>query len=230
MLSAPQDVFGMGSANYSINSDVIGSEGGFGSSTNYQVNDTMGEVGTGDSLSASYGNQAGFWSAASMATISITAPSDVTMGAITGTGQSALATNSATWNIKTNNFSGYSLSWQASTAAMTSSTDTVAAYTPAIASTPETWSVASTDSEWGAHLGSASTTVNTTTWGALDTYAGGKWLNVNNTASFTIASRATKTLSTGDDEIVHFGAEIGASSFQPTGTYTVNVTMTAVTL
>lgn len=30
--------------------------------------------------------------------------------------------------------------------------------------------------------------------------------------------------------ITEFGAEIGANKFQPTGTYTINVTMTATTL
>lgn len=163
-------------------------------------------------------------------TISITSPSDVTMGAITGTGQSALTTNSATWNVKTNNSAGYSLAWQASAATMASGADTIAAYTPAVADTAEVWSVGASASEWGGHLGSASTTVNTTTWGAADTYGGGKWLNVKNTAAFTIATRSTETSASGDDEIVYFGAEVGSTATQPTGTYTVDVTMTATTL
>ena len=163
------------------------------------------------------------------ATISIACTDTVTMGAITGTGQSALGTNSATCTVITNNSGGYSLTWQASSATMASGGDTIAAYTPAVPSTPEVWSVAGADSEWGAHLGASSTTVNTTTWGALDTYAGGKWLNVNNVASFEIANRATETSGAGDTEYVFFGAEVGASHLQPTGTYTVDVTMTATT-
>ena len=164
------------------------------------------------------------------ATISIACTDTVTMGAITGTGQSALATNAATCTIITNNSGGYSLVWQASAATMTDATaDTIAAYTPGTPNTPETWSVAGAASEWGGHLGSTSTTVNTTTWGAADTYAGGKWLNINNAATFEIANRATETTAGGDSEITYFGAEVGASKFQPTGTYTVNVTMTATT-
>ena len=92
------------------------------------------------------------------------------------------------------------------------------------------WSVASSASEWGAHLASTSTSVNTTTWGAADTYAGGKWLNVNNAATYTIATRNTETAAGGDSEIVYFGAEVGSTVLQPTGTYTVNVTMTATSL
>ena len=164
------------------------------------------------------------------ATISIACTDTVNMGGITGTGQSALGTNSATCTIITNNSGGYSLVWQASAATMTDATaDTIAAYTPAAPNTPEVWSVAGADSEWGAHLGSTSTTVNAITWGALDTYAGGKWLNVNNAATFEIANRGTETAAGGDSELVWFGAEVGAGHFQPTGTYTVNVTMTATT-
>lgn len=153
----------------------------------------------------------------------------VTMGAITGTGSSALATNSETCNIKTNNSTGYSLTWQASSATMANAnTDTIAAYTPAGAS-PEVWSVDAANSEWGGHLGSASTTINTTTWGSADTYAAGKWFNVNNASAYEIANRTTETSASGDDEVIFFGAEVGANKWQPTGTYTVNVTMTATT-
>lgn len=163
------------------------------------------------------------------ATISITCTDTVTMGGITGTGQSALATNSATCTVITTNSGGYSLTWQASAATMNSGGDTIAAYTPGAPNTPETWSVAGADSEWGAHMGASSTTVNTTTWGALDTYAGGKWLNVVSGSTFEVANRASETAAGGDSEIVFFGAEIGASHFQPSGTYTVDVTMTATT-
>lgn len=220
----------MSSANYKINPDSINFMGiGDASSTNYHLGDTGGEVATGVSTSTNYTDEAGFWHMAMDYHISISSPADVVMGAITGHGQSALTTNSATWNIDTDNPAGYSLTWKASAANMVSGADSIAAYTPATPSTPETWSVATTDSEWGGHLGSASTTVNTTTWGAADTYAGGKWLNVA-TGDFQIASRASRTSAAGDDEIIFFGAEVGNTKFQPSGNYTVQVTITATTL
>lgn len=164
------------------------------------------------------------------ATISNSCTSPVTMGGITGTGQSALATNTTTCTVITNNSTGYNLVWQASAATMSNGLgDTIAAYTPGSVDTPEVWSVAGADSEWGGHLGSTSTTVNTTTWGVADTYAGGKWVNVKSTGTFQIANRTTDTAAGGDSEVVWFGAEVGASHFQPTGTYTVNVTFTATT-
>jgi len=220
----------MTSTNYQINPDTINFMGiEDATSTNYQLGDTGGEVGTGVSTSTNYKDEAGFWHAAMDYHISISSPADVVMGAISGYGQSNLATNSATWNIDTDNPAGYSLTWRASAATMASGGDTIAGYTPAVADTPEVWSVASADSEWGAHLGASSTSVDTGIWGLLDTYAGGKWLNVK-TTDFQIASRATRTDPAGDDEIVFFGAEVGSSKHQPSGNYTVNVTITATTL
>lgn len=231
ILILPSSTFAeMSSTDYIINPDSINFMGiGDASSTNYQLGDTGGEVATGVSTSTNYTNEAGFWHMAMDYHIAISSPGDVTMGAISGHGQSDLATNSATWNIDTDNPAGYSLTWQASSATMNSGGDTIAAYTPAIADTPETWSVAVSDSEWGAHLGASSTSVDTGVWGLLDTYAGGKWLNVK-TSDFQIASRATRTDPAGDDEIVFFGAEVGSSKHQPSGNYTVNVTVTATTL
>ena len=158
--------------------------------------------------------------------ISVSSPADVSLGTITGTGTSS--TGEATWTVTTSNPSGYKLEWQASGATMTNEySDTVAAYTPAVADTPETWSVATTDSEWGGRLKSTSTDYASATWGTDDS-ANAKWLNVKSSALFQIASRASAT--TGSDEIVQFKAEVGSSKFQPTGTYTVNVTVTATTL
>ena len=156
------------------------------------------------------------------ATITISAPADVTLGTITGTG--AATSSTATWTVTTNNSAGYKLEWAASSATMASGSDTVAAYTPAVANTPETWSVAAADSEWGARLQSASTDTGAE-WGTDSSTE--KWLNVA-TSARQIVSRATETSSS--NEIVEFKAEVGASKFQPTGTYTVNVTATATTL
>jgi len=221
----------MSSTNYQINPDSINFMGiGDASSTNYRLGDTGGEIATGLSTNTNYKDEAGFWHMAMDYHISISSPADVVMGAISGYGQSALATNYATWNIKTDNPAGYSLTWRAGTETMTNATaDTMGAYTPTLANTPETWSVASTDSEWGGHLGKDSTSVDTATWGTLDSYAGGKWLNVA-TSDFQIASRIDRTSATGDNEIIFFGSEVGSNKHQPTGTYTVNVTITTTTL
>lgn len=155
-------------------------------------------------------------------TISISAPSDVSLGTITGTGASAEGT--ATWTITTNNSSGYKLEWTASSTTMSNGSDTIAAYTPAVANTPETWSVASADSEWGARLKSTSTDT-AAEWGTDSTSE--KWLDVA-TSARQIVTRGTETA--GSSEIVAFKAEVGASKMQPTGNYTVDITITTTTL
>lgn len=157
-------------------------------------------------------------------TISITTPANPTIGAITGTGTSS---GDTTWNVITNNSAGYKLEWQASAATMASGGDTIAAYTPAVADTPETWSVAADASEWGARLKSTSTDA-AAEWGTDG--ASEKWLNVNNAAVRSVVTRATETLAAGSDEIFTWQITVGASKWQPTGTYTVNVTATATTL
>ena len=153
------------------------------------------------------------------------------MDTIIGTGSSLIDSNNrTTCTVITNDSGGYKLDWKAATASMVNAnSDTIAAYTPTTASTPETWSVGATDSEWGGHLGASSTTVNTTTWGSADTYDGGKWLNIA-TSDFQIASRSSETSSSGDNEVIFFGGQIGANKFQPTGTYTNTVTLTATSL
>jgi hypothetical protein len=166
------------------------------------------------------------------ATLSIACDDSVTMGTIAGTGQSALATNSASCNILTNNSNGYKLDWQASSAFMNSGVprnDTIAGFTPISSNVPEFWTINSTDSEWGGKLSHTSTTYDLSKWGSEDTYTAGKWLNVA-TSPYTVIQRTSETSHTGDTETILFGAEVGSSKIQPNGDYSVSVTMTATTL
>lgn len=171
-------------------------------------------------------------------TLALSCSSPITMSAVTGTGRSTPVTsNASTCNVKTTNSGGYKLEWQAgnssdSGAMKNANGDLIAQYT---AAAPEQWSVAATDSEWGARLGRASTTYNTTTWGAAatdDDYTRTdvKWFKVDHSTTYQIISRADQTGVDGDDEIIIFGSEIGSNKFQPTGTYSNTVTMTATTL
>lgn len=160
------------------------------------------------------------------ATITISCDESVTMNPITGTGRSTLDTNNdSECNIRTNNSSGYNLTWAASGAMQNANNDQIAAFT-ASSATPETWTINNTDSEWGAHLMSTSTTTSPLTWGT-DDYAG-NWLDVP-TETRTVASRSTETSQSGDTEIIRFGAEVGSAKFQPSGSYDIDVIFTAVT-
>lgn len=161
-----------------------------------------------------------------VATISISSPANISLGTITGTGDSSIG--EATWTVTTDNPNGYKLEWQAGGEVMTDATsDTIAAYTPASPDTPEAWSILANASEWGGRLKSTSTDYSSGTWGADDS-TNSKWLNVKNSAVFQIINRGSSTA--GSDEVVQFKATIGSDKSQPTGDYSVNVTVTATTL
>ena len=163
-------------------------------------------------------------------TISMACNDTLTLNPITGTGASSITSNNeATCNIKTNNSQGYKLQWSTGTTNLTNiNNDTINAYTPSVSNTPEVWNINQTNSAWGARIKSTSTDKNTTLWGATDDYTG-KWLNIN-TNPFQVITRNTETDQAGSDEVIQFGAEIGSNKFQPTGTYSTSVTMTATTL
>jgi hypothetical protein len=184
--------------------------------------DTIGEPNIGDSATASYRLNAGYRQTLETF-ISLSGPSSVNIGSIAGTGQQ---TNSGTWIVTTDAMAGYSLSWSASAAAMDSGTDTIAAFTPSVANTPDTWTVAATDSEWGGRVRSTSTDT-AAEWGT--DASSEKYLNVS-TSSRVLVTRTTRTALAGSNEIVQFRAEIGASKIQLPGTYNVTVTMTATSL
>ncbi|MEI7690784.1 MAG: hypothetical protein WCI63_04120 [bacterium] len=221
--------FSMDSSNYQIEEDSINFMGEPSSSLHYKLNESGGEVGTGESTSSHYVLGAGFWGAA-QSTISISGSSVINMGDISGTGFSSLTTNSGTWNVKTDNDTGYTLQWRAQNVNMVSGSDTLGPFVPTVGGTPNTWSgMPNTVSWWGGHLGKDSTTTDTAKWGTLDTYAGGKWLNVG-TSDYSIVSRPSSTTTSGDNEVIYAGAEVGTNKIQPTGTYSVIVILTAIAL
>lgn len=141
-------VFGASSENYAISSDVLGAGGEYGVSENYAIEDTLGEAIIGRKTSETYSDWQGFWTPDSV-TLSISCDASVDMGAIIGTGQSNLTTNSALCTVITDNPSGYQLSWESDADDLTNGVDVISAYTPAVLGTPEVWSVASVASEWG---------------------------------------------------------------------------------
>lgn len=107
---------------------------------------------------------------------------------------------------------------------MSNGSESIAAYTPTVADTPETWSVASSVSEWGGRLKSSSTDTDVE-WGTDTTSE--KWLNVATTAR-ELVSRASATASS--TQTIAFKAEIGSSKIQSTGNYAAEIIVTVTTL
>lgn len=167
--------------------------------------------------------------------ISITSPADTSMSQNLGVSAN-VATASTTWNVKTNNVLGYTLSVNASTSpAMQSASSTIPDYTPAVADTPELWSVSSGTYEFG--YSAFGSRISTGAWGT-DSDCNGATINdfsttlkYQNFATTTrqIATHSATTTTSGDDATVCYAVQQNGS-YIPSGTYTARVTATAVTL
>lgn len=223
------------STNYLIEADSInigGTEDG--TSTNYKLRDTIGEVGTGISSSANYQISAGYRSMLE-AFISISSPGNITLtpsisGISGGTG-----TGSADFTVITDAAAGYTLMVQASTnPALQVGGDSFADYTPAGANPDYTWSVAATASEFGFSPEGTDVTSEYLDDGVSACGTGGV-LNTTNkcwrgfaTTNETVAQSAAANAPAGTDTTLLLQAEVGNNKIQPAGSYVATITVTAI--
>jgi hypothetical protein len=150
-------------------------------------------------------------------TISITHPSDVSMGTITGTGS---VSGNTTWTVTTNSSTGWKLEVETDQVnTMHSGSDVFTDYTESSDGTPETWSVLGTASEFG--FGATGSFIETK-------FGAGKYMGFNSTTKEQVSHSAAETA--GDDTTVIFKAEVGSSKAQPSGNYSAIVTATATTV
>ncbi len=166
--------------------------------------------------------------------ITISSPADITMTALT-TGQNT-AVGSAAWTVITNNAAGYTLTVYAGAApAMVRSGGggNIVDYTPAVAETPETWSVSGA-AEFG--FSAFGTDVPTGAWGTdSDCIAGAdvpsaglKWRDFDLTGSADqIATAASQTSTSGTTSTMCVATE-QAGIFAASGSYTATITATAL--
>ncbi len=221
-----------GSTDYKLRPDVINSGGAdWSKSTRYLLSDSIGEAVIGHGAATNYNLDSGYRqpSSANLLTISCSATAD--LGSVSGIGQRS---GSGTCTIYTDAFNGYQLRWSVPTGSGGTNTgklisqynDTIGQFTPAVANVPETWSVTTSQAEWGARVRSISTDT-AAEWGTDNTTD--KWLNIS-TVGRTIISRATSTPPAGSVEIIQYRAEIGSSVLQPSGTYSATVVLTVIGL
>lgn len=222
------------STNYRIDRDSINFVGELSTSTNYGLEDTGGEVGTGIGTSTNYTLNAGYQQ--NDGYIAISSPADVTLTPNIDGRVGGSATGSTIWTVWTDNSTGYSLSLHASTdPAMQSGSASFANYTKAGAAPDYTWSVGSTESEFGfspegaavvsAYLDNGADTCSTGSTNTSDAC----WDSIT-TTNKTIASEATSNHPTGTNTTVKFRAEAGSSANQAAGTYVATITATALAI
>lgn len=226
----------MTSTTYSIQSDSVNFGGAQSNSSIYRVEDTLGEIATGDSGSMAFKIRAGYQQMVSTL-LSMTAAADVTMsptlgGIIGGTSNGSTATT-----VTTDNPAGYELYIKASSSpAMqgNSQGDTIANYTSGGAPDFD-FSVAASDAEFGftpegsdtaaEYLDNGTNTCNT---GATQT-TDKCWAPVTTTNEL-IARRTSANNPSGTATTIKFRLTIGASAFKIEDTYTATTTLTAVSL
>lgn len=223
----------MSSPNYKIQEDSINIGGERQTSDHYIMEDTIGEVATGESTSTLYKLKAGYQQMQEVY-LAISEAADVTMSpSIPSTG--GTGNGSTSWTVTTDNVAGYSLSIKAgSSPALKSGSAYFSNYIPAVSGTPDySWSIDATTSEFGfspegtntaqKFLDNGSNTCNTGSTNSTDTC----WYNLS-TSDENIVSSLTANHPSGTATTVKFRAESGTSHTQTAGTYTATVTATAV--
>lgn len=224
----------MQSATYKIISDSINVGGDdTSSSTNYKLGDTLGEVGTGDSNSASYYMHAGFWQMQA-SYISISSPSDLVLtniGGIAGEGSEG----TLSWTVVTDNVAGYSMTIAASTSpALQSAEDSFSDYVPAGSDPDYDFVIAPSSSEFGfTPEGTDVSSRFKDNGSACNTGAGetsGKCWDGLSTTPQTVAGKTSANHPSGSTITVRFRAEAGNARIQTSGSYSASVTATAITL
>ena len=222
----------MSSDNYRLEKDSInigGTENG--SSENYKLRDTLGEIGTGTSTSENFIMNAGYRQM-DETYLAMAVADDINLSPNLGGLTGGQADGSGIWNVKTDSAAGYSLSLKASsTPALHSGDNFLADYTPATPGTPDrVWNLDGANSEFGfspynalsqpakfKNDASVCSAGNTVTDGAC-------WYGFS-TSYETVAYKTSRTALEGEDTKINFKAEI--DGFQTAGTYQAQVVVTA---
>lgn len=223
----------MQSSTYKIQSDSVNIGGADGSSGSYKLNDTLGELGTGDSNSANYYMHAGYWQMQE-SYIAISSPSDLVMTSMAGlSGGSSEGTMS--WVVTTDNMAGYSMTINSTTTpSLKSALDSLDDYTPAGADPDYNFTNLPANSSFGfSPEGTEVTTKykdngSVCNTGALET-TGKCWDGLSTTPK-VIAGSSTSNQPTGATVTTRFRAESGANHIQTSGVYNVTIVATATTL
>lgn len=216
------------STNYRLQADSLNFGGGLSNSTNYSLESTLGELATGNITSTNYGLLAGYQQMVS-SFIAITAPSDVTLSGIAGTGASS---GSVVWTVTTDNSAGYTLSVKAgSSPALAVSGDSFSDYAPSGANPDYNWSVGASASAFG--FSPEGTDIasryldNGSSCGTGASNATDQCWDGFSTTNRTIAQSSTSNNPSGVVTTVKLKAEIGNSKTQPVGSYAATLTVTA---
>ena len=224
----------MTSGTYRIQSDSINFAGNRSTSTNYSMEDTAGEIATGESQSSSFKIKAGYQQMQETI-LSMTAAADVTMSPAIGGITGGTANGSTSFTVTTDNPAGYTVTIKASsTPALQSPLDTIADYAATAANpdfafsvpasesrfafTPEGTDIAAAFKDNGSSCNTGSGNTSLACWAGLSTSAQ------------TIVSRTSANHTSGTLTTINFRVQSGSSHVQTAGTYVATTTLTLLPL
>jgi len=221
----------MQSDSYRIQFDSINFYGGRGTSSSYNLEDTGGEIATGDLASASYKLHAGYQQSPSYISIAAPAAVNLTPPILGVTGGAADGSGNVT--VTTDDLAGYTLQIRASTApAMQNGIYSFADYS--VGGAPDfAWLINATDSEFGftpegadlvqRYLDNGANACNQ----AAGTDTADSCWDALTTSDVTISKKTGANNPAGSVTTLKFKAESGTDHLQIAGTYTATVTVTA---
>lgn len=238
-ISLPLSAFGYvaSSSNYRLEKDSINFGGTRSQSGSFNLEDTLGEVATGEGGSLSYLISAGYQAMETDGIsigINLSSPADINLSSINGK-SGGVADGNMAWSVVTNNPSGYSLAIQSATnPALSSGANSFNDYAPAGVDPDLTWSTPANQSYFGftpegddviaRYLDNGSSCG----VGSLDT-VNACWDGFSTTPK-TISSAGSSNNPTGTVTTVKIRAEIGSSKDQSTGSYSSTIIATALAL
>jgi hypothetical protein len=224
----------MSSSNFKMQSDSINPGGDLSDSENYRMEDTLGELATGNGSSTNFNLRAGYQQMQS-SYISLSAIPDVVLSPNLGGVTSGSSTGSTTFTVITDSAAGYTVTIEASTSpAMRSGANTIADYVPGggvpdflfttdaneahLAFSPQGVDVAVRFQDNGSVCGvSGSDTVN-------------RCFDGLSTSPVEIVRGSSGNHPTGATTSIQFRVGIGGLLTVPEGVYTATTTITALSL
>lgn len=221
------------STNYQLERDSINIGGLLSTTTNYTLEDTVGELASGTSSSASFFLKAGYQQM-DASYITITSPADLALTPAISEDTGGTANGNTSWTVTTNNPAGYTLSIRAaSSPAMQSSSASFSDYT--ISSVADfTWSVGSSERKFGFTPEGSHITTRYKDNGSVCNITSGSdtasacWDGLS-TSNVVIAQSSQRNDTNGTATTVRFRAEAGSTNQPPDGNYSATVVLTAIT-
>jgi hypothetical protein len=224
----------MSSGSYQIQSDSINVGGGFGTSTNYVQESTIGEVATGESTSTNYLLQAGYQQMQAVY-LSLSVLDDVLLTPAIGGLSGGVSNGSTTFTVLTDSPSGYQVTYNSALApAMQGTFGVINNYTPAGAVpdftfvtgssqahfgfSPEGVDVASRYLDNGSVCGAGTTDTSLACWDMVSTTP----------RQIVVGTGANQP--TGATTTLRFRVGVGATAGVTAGMYTATTTITAIPL